>query len=170
MVLWSKLAYSSIAELQTCSGLILVASPLDFFIDMYDQKGNPVRTIKKDYPKRKVTSKDKQQIAAVWQESPYIRTHWQDIKKVVRFPAEFPAIKRVSMDNGQIFVQTYKREKERSEFFIFGADGKELKRILLPLRYVNIVEPYLYTIHGGKLYQLVEDEEEEEWRLVITEI
>ncbi len=40
----------------------------------------------------------------------------------------------------------------------------------IPLKDQNPQEPWPTAIHNGKLYQLIENLEDEEWDLVITEI
>ena len=58
--------------------------------------------------------------------------------------------------------------KEDKEFFIFDVQGKLLKRLLVPIKYVNVVDTYLYTIHDKTLFQLVEEKNDESWYLKIT--
>lgn len=170
MVLWSKLAYSSLADLHVLGGFILVPSPTEFSIEMYDSKGTLMKTITRNYSKRKVTPADKHKIIEAWQESAYIRRNWQNLKKVISIPSLFPAIKRLLTDSKHLYVQTNKKNETGTEFFIYAASGKELNRLMLPLRYINTIDPYLYTIHNGCLYQLVEDGTDESWKLYIFEL
>jgi hypothetical protein len=66
-------------------------------------------------------------------------------------------------------VQTFKKIDGKTGFLIFDLDGKYLKTTFLPLVFQDIITPYLFTIDGGKLYQLAENEDEE-WELRISEI
>jgi hypothetical protein len=71
----------------------------------------------------------------------------------------------------KIYVLTFKENKaEDDECMILDLKGKRLKRIFLPLKMSTPILPYPYMIHEGSLYQVVEDEEEEEWALHVTEI
>jgi hypothetical protein len=49
-------------------------------------------------------------------------------------------------------------------------EGRLLAKKWLALRDVNPREISPYAIHGGKVYQLVEDLEEEVWRLRIIDL
>ena len=48
-------------------------------------------------------------------------------------------------------------------------NGKFVKKIPVPIKDHNILELYPYALEGSKLYQLVENEEEE-WELHIASI
>ena len=49
-----------------------------------------------------------------------------------------------------------------------GPDGKFVEKVLVPLVEENIFEFYPYTIHDGKVFQLIDNFETEEWELHIT--
>jgi hypothetical protein len=72
----------------------------------------------------------------------------------------------------KIYIQTYKRSKpgERTEFLILDLKGGMLKRVMLPIKYTSYFTPYFYGIKNEKLYQIVENEEEEEYQLHIIDI
>jgi hypothetical protein len=72
------------------------------------------------------------------------------------------------IDEEKIFVLTYNRKDGKNEFFIFDMDGKLLQKKFLPIQTLNGVSPYPYYIKNGSLYQLVENEDTEQWELQIT--
>jgi hypothetical protein len=79
--------------------------------------------------------------------------------------------KWTSQKKGQIYVLTFKENKaDDDECMIPDLKGTLLKRIFLPLKMSTPLLPYSYMIHEESLYQVVEDEEEEEWSIHITEI
>jgi hypothetical protein len=45
--------------------------------------------------------------------------------------------------------------------------GKLVKKIFLPVSFMNVLDIYPYTVAGRKLYQLIENEDEE-WELHIV--
>jgi hypothetical protein len=86
----------------------------------------------------------------------------------VRFPEFFPAILDLIVDGGHVHVLTFRREQEKSEFFIFDLEGKLVKKTFLPLKplgdYAGVF--FLpYCIKNNYLYQLIDNEEEEVWEL-----
>jgi len=72
--------------------------------------------------------------------------------------------------DGKIYVQTFKREKNKSEFYIFDLDGKLIRKVMAPFRESELLCAYPYTIANGKIYQVTENEDTEEWELHIDEI
>jgi len=65
---------------------------------------------------------------------------------------------------------TWKRERGSNEFFIYDMSGKFLKRKMIPFRYETDLAPYPAMVKKGKLYQLVENEEKEQWELYVSKI
>lgn len=66
-----------------------------------------------------------------------------------------------------------KQKKGTGEYeaYVFDArSGKFLKTIHLPLKHFNILEEFPFDIQNGTLYQVVENEEEEEWEFHVTPI
>ena len=64
---------------------------------------------------------------------------------------------------------TFNKEKGLTKFLIYDCNGRFIESVLLPVVYQNIVTPYLYTIDKGKLYQLIENEDDE-WLVKISKI
>ena len=67
----------------------------------------------------------------------------------------------------KLYVQTYKKVEGKVEFYCFDSTQKLDKIHNLPLAKVNIREFYPYCIHCSTLYQIVEDEDTEQWFLVV---
>ena len=67
-------------------------------------------------------------------------------------------------------MQTYKKKDNESEFVILDMKGKPVKKTFVPLADKNVFESYLYSIHKGKIYQLVENLDKEEYELHVFPI
>ena len=92
------------------------------------------------------------------------------IENRLKFPSSFPAIKRFFVTDGKVYVQTYLKKGEKAEFFVFDLKGKLLKQFFLPIVMNDILEQfYLFCIKNGKLYQLIEDEDES-WHIDARDI
>jgi hypothetical protein len=72
--------------------------------------------------------------------------------------------------DGKIYVQTYKFQDGKSEFYIFSPSHELEKKVMLPLIKANVREYYPFCIKNSKLYQIAEDEEFENWFLIINNI
>ncbi len=95
-------------------------------------------------------------------------------KNLFQFPDHFPGRQSFIVTDNKIYVQTFNRKGEEKDekclFLIMDLKGKLLKKVWLPFQFINPYMPYLYTISNGKLYQGIEDDEEEEWAMHITDI
>lgn len=92
------------------------------------------------------------------------------LKKMIKFKDYFPAIQLFLIDNDKIYIPTYRQQKEDYELFIYGTNGKFLKQVYFPLKYIDVLQPYPFTIKNNILYQLIENDENEVWELHAVEI
>lgn len=146
---------------------VYIMDSQEFEIRMVDTEGKKLAPIKMDYKNISMNSALKKSWMDYYK---YIRykDSWDRMKNRLELPDQFPAIRDIHYSEGKIYVLTYKKEKENTEFFIFDAASSKLdKKVMVPLMEMNTAEYYPYTIKGSKLYQLVEDEDEEEWILHI---
>jgi hypothetical protein len=96
-----------------------------------------------------------------------------NIRSMFFLPDYLPAIRDITTSDNKVYIQTYKIEKNRSEFFIFDFNGKLLKKVFLPQADGDIVKlntNTTFTIHHNKYYYLVENLDEEVWELFVEEI
>lgn len=99
-----------------------------------------------------------------------MKDQYEQFLKPVTFPDYLPAVQSCFCVDNKIYVMSWKRENEKNEFLIYDMGGKFLKKIDIPIKYQSVIYPYPLTIRNDKLYQLVEDIDEEEWNLYVEEI
>ena len=87
----------------------------------------------------------------------------------MKFPQTFPPMRDFYVADKKIYVLPFAKENGENYFYIFDMNGKFVKKIPVPIKDHNILELYPYALEGSKLYQLVENEEEE-WELHIASI
>ncbi len=90
--------------------------------------------------------------------------------KPVRFPDHFPAVQSFYANSGKIYIMTWDKSKTGNLFLTYTMDGKLISEIFLPVRHETATQPYPMTIKNGKLYQLVENTEAEEWELITISV
>jgi len=156
-------------EYQTSSDRIFVSGEQNFKIDIYDQGGNFLKSIKRDYKKQKLNPEDKKLMLDAYKNHPLYKSFWDDIHKAIKIPEYFPAFKTFQVADQKVYVQTFNKKQGKTGFLIFDLNGNYLKTVYIPLAYSDIVTPNLYSIYGGKVFQLNENEDEE-WELCITKI
>lgn len=155
----------------TYAGKIYVIAEDDFIIRIFDRTGKPLPSIvREDYQREKCTEAHKQSVLDFFKRDVRIRPHYERLKKQLQFPDYFPAVREMVIDEGKLYVLTYRRRNNENEFFIYDTEGKLLGRKYLPLHSPNGVTPYAFTIRNGVLYQVFENDEAEQWELHILPI
>ncbi|MDQ1352003.1 MAG: hypothetical protein QG657_2309, partial [Acidobacteriota bacterium] len=137
----------------------------DFVIDVYNSGGNKVSSISRECKRIEVTDEYKTGVYDFYKESPNFRQYYESIKNMIQFSRYFPAIQFFLAADKKIYIQTYVKETDCYEFFIYDLEGKFLKRLFLPVVYRNSLMPFPYTIIHNTLYQLIENEDAEVWEL-----
>jgi len=139
----------------------------DFEIQVFNKDAKEIMTIKRDnYKRRKFTDEDKQMIFDEIKNDPNQRPYMDMIKKMAVFPDEWPAIAGAFERDNIIYVSTFKAlDKTTYEFMIFDSEGKFVHSMYLPLKFQTALRPYPLSVKNGMVYQLIENEDEEEWEL-----
>lgn len=142
-----------------------------FEVKVFDFSGKELYRVKHAVEKRKVTDKDKEKFIEFFKTSPMTKQYFEFMKPFI-FPEYYPEVVGLAVSGDIIYVMGANgdEEKQISELYLFDIKGKFLKRVMIPLKMSTPVMPYPYTIFNGKFYQIIEDEEAEEWNLHITEI
>ncbi len=150
------------------SKYIYIVSDFDFLINVFDYKGNHVRKIrKKDYEFLEITEDHKKRTHEYLKK---FLSSYPRIKSRLKFPEKFLAIRDIKIDGKLLYVTTFKRKGGTVECFIIDQKGTIQKQIYLPLIEENILREYPFDIHKGKVYQLVESGDSEQWNLFLSEI
>lgn len=141
----------------------------DFRLDGFDLEGNlKFSIIEKDFEKRRVTTADRQRIRR-WFDL-YFKGFWQKNRERIKIKPYWPAIGTFFVDNDTIYIGTFVIRNGEWLFYLYDLKGHFRKKIYLPLVEHHIWAPFPYTIAHQKLYQIIENEETEQWELHITPI
>lgn len=150
---------------------LFVAGHEDMIIDVYGQDGKKLYEIKTDYQRVKVTEDQKKRKKDFYKKDP--RRTPQQVERILKgiwFPTHFPAVSDFHVNEGKVYVKTYKEKNGTYEFYIFDIKGKLLKKVFIPMAMRYVVVVYPYTVSGGKMYQLVENDDTEEWEIHVVDI
>jgi hypothetical protein len=138
-------------------------------IHVFGADGKKNFVLKYDFNKLKVTDKLKEEVYEVYRTHPGTKNMFETLKKLMKFPQTFPPMRDFYVADKKIYVLPFAKENGENYFYIFDMNGKFVKKIPVPIKDRNIFELYPYALEGSKLYQLVENEEEE-WELHIASI
>ncbi|UCH97990.1 MAG: hypothetical protein JSV88_14355 [Candidatus Aminicenantes bacterium] len=154
---------------QATENKIFTAGGKEFKINVFDSNGKKLYSINQKYEDIKISEGLKKAVINYFKTSPSTKNVFQFMQPI-KFPDYFPAILSFLVKDNKIYVLTYKKKDHKHECFVFDLKGKLLKKVFLPVIEQTLVSYYPFNINDGKLYQLLENEEAEEWELHVTEI
>lgn len=140
-------------------------------LDVFDRSGKFLFKIEDpDFKNRKVSEKDKKDAME------YFRKFWPRLytnRQRVKFSDEWGGVGTFFFDELKdlLYIITYACDsKGKYLFYKYDPEGKFKKKFHLDVGYRDIWAPYPLDIENGKLYQLIENYDDEEWELVITDL
>lgn len=148
---------------------ILLPGKDDATIDIFDKEMKKLLSIHLDQEKRRIDQKFKDTVIKRLKTDPATKNYFEVLKPIT-FPDYFPTIAAFFVDDGTIYVMTYKIENSINEFFTYDMSGKFKKHLMIPIQYETELQPYPITINKKKLYQIVENEDEEVWEFHMSKI
>jgi hypothetical protein len=160
--------YGTPVDYWTGNNKVFICGKEDFIIDVFDGEGNQLASLKEDYEKIKLSENHKNGIYDFFKKHPYYKTRYEWFKKQLVFPDQLPAIRSFFISQQKLFVRTYRKKKDKTEFFIFDMNGKFIKKRFLPVIERNVPTSFPFWIYDGKLYQLYDNPETGSWELQVT--
>ena len=138
----------------------------EFVLNIFDANGKKVSSLTREYKRLKVTEDYKKGVHHYFKTDPSTKQFYDAFfKDKLKFTDYFPAIQFFIVDHGKIYIITYMKKDGKYEYFVYDMKGKFLKRLFLPISSPNPLRPDPFTIKHNKLYQLIENEDEEESEL-----
>lgn len=141
-----------------------------FNITVFDPDGNVKAEIKREYQPLKVYDGYKEEVYEMMRRNPDTKNFFDLVKKMVEFGDKFPPIQQFYVADNNVYIQTYKKQDGKYEFFVYRLDGKLITQVFLPVSYMWGIMPNPTAVKNNTLYQLLENEDEEVWELNATKI
>jgi hypothetical protein len=166
-------AYSEPKTFTVHGDKIYVSFENDFKISVFNNQGEKLFTIEKEYQRLEVTEEHRQAAHLYYKTDPYYKKYYERIKPLLEFPAHLPAVKTFAFSEDKLYVHTYNKKDKKTEFYVFTPMGKFVESVFLPIIGEEEFTYQLQTIYefkNGKLYQLVENEDTEEWEVHISNL
>jgi hypothetical protein len=149
--------------------LYLVDQGEGFCIRRYDLNGEPLTSIKKNYPPIRMTDRLEKKFWEWLKIQPGFKSAAENVRRMVYFTRYLPTIRNMQFNGERIFVQTYTIRGNESEFVILDLEGNELGRLYLPApamdRSIRISPAVIFYFYGDSYYYLQEDMDSEHWEL-----
>jgi hypothetical protein len=146
--------------------LFVIAGIHGFAIDVFDQNGEKLYGIKKDYNNLKVPASYKDKTLDWFKKAPNFKQFYEYFKTHMSFKEYYPPIYTMLVDSGKLYVMTNKTKEEQRECIVMDLKGNELKRIYLPVpEQYGMDFNFHITINNSVFYKLEENIDEETWEL-----
>ncbi len=160
-----ELPSSSIA-FQIYKNKLYVAVGHQFTIDVFDQKGNKLNRIQKEYQRIPV-SKDYEKITMdSLKSNPNFARYLPFFKSRIKFKSHFSVIQDMHTKNDRIYVITYKKKQNKTECIVLDLKGNELKRVFIDYpTFYGYDFKLTFFFHNQSFYNLVDNDDEEVWEL-----
>lgn len=150
-----------------------------FRIDVFNFKGEFLRTITQNIPPKKLNEKDKQTILDAMRGDPKMARQivsvggWKEYRKIlnIHYPKTYPIITQMIPADGKIYIETSLKEKEHKVYFILDPQTDQFTKITMPtfkhpfLDAMMGLGNVLYSISKGTFFYLTENEETDNWEL-----
>jgi hypothetical protein len=135
-------------------------------IYVFDKNGKKLRTLAHKYQRLEVTDAH---VAAVVEHNRLKKRRLYDILKQrgqILIPDLFPAVQYMTVANGSIYTIPYKKEGGSYQLLRFDSKGKLIAKKPVLISAETLFSFYPFTIHKEKIFQLLENSEEE-WEIRI---
>ena len=151
---------------------IYINSKSDAFrIVAKDVAGKVLSVIEKDYPRIEVPATFREEVLEYFRTNPRFRQLSDFFKQAMEIRKYYPQIRDIQIVDDHIYVLSFKRKNQLWELRKLGLNGEEKGTVFIPLSRYEVLSfyPVFYSVYQDRVYSLVEDEEEEVWRIHVTD-
>lgn len=151
-----------------------------FIISVFDNKGEKLYQIKKNYNPIKITAGHKERILEDFKNDSLVTAQikgaggWNNFRKliVMNYPETYPPLQELNIANGKLYVTTYEEKDELEKMMVMDLKGKVLRETFIIktpkssfLARLIGKKARLYKILNDTIYYLYENADDEEWEI-----
>jgi hypothetical protein len=152
----------------TLGDRIIIAGKPGFVIDILDETGKRLHSIKdENFKRRKFTQEDEKAFRELLKNT--YKERYEMYKQYLRFHDYYPEISFIFTDVDNIYVTTWRISNDRVELFEYDSEGKHLSTYYVKIIWQSVLRPYPIRIKDRKIFQLVENQDEN-WELHISKL
>lgn len=138
---------------------------------VFNDEGKKLSSVKLPLEPVEVSESAKKKIMRFYShEDPYFKIRYERLKSWYRTPDTFPPVRYLYISDDLIYVLTYLEKGDTTQCVIFDLKGKPVKKAFIPLVKETYVffKPFMFK--NNTLYQMVENEDTDDWELRVYEI
>lgn len=142
----------------------------EFRIDVFNIEGKKEYTIEKKYPKINIPASFREKALEFFKKSPRFKNAYEVVKKILRIREYYPPIRDLQIKDDLIYALTFKRKGDLWELIKLDLKGNEKGRTFIRLNEYEYFTwyPIFYSVYKDNVYTLVEDEDEEIWKVYVA--
>lgn len=150
------------ADFEVFDNKIIVIDGYRTEIQVFDISGEKLTSFFNSDELVKFTEKDKEDCLRDIKFDSFLNGFYGTHKNLFKFPKYFPPIRwfRIDPSGRKLYMETYEVKNSNRKWLVFDLNGKLIKKIITP-------EKGIIRFYNGKTYQLVENEDKQEWELYI---
>lgn len=137
---------------------------------VFNDKGKQIDTFTPPIKPVKMTSEKRSELINMLQTSSRFKSFYERFQSQIKIGSYHPLIRSFFPANQKVYAVSWRKKQGYSECFIYDLKKKTAAKIYLPLKEVNAILLYPYTIEKDKLYQLVDNDKNEKWELHIEDM
>jgi len=142
-----------------------------FAVDIRDPDGNVHARIRGNDERIPFGKADKDRMFAFYENHPLYKESFQQMKKRIIIPDYFPAILNCKVADNKIYIITFRVKNRKNECLVYNLDGALIKRTFIMLLGESPDKKDTpFAIFNGQLLQLVENPDDENWYLYVSDI
>ena len=163
------IAATRIASLYVHDDLIYVPADKGFELNIFNTSGEKKGAFKHLFKKVKFTKQNEKEIRDIMKKN-MPQGQYEVAKNLFVFPEFFPEIMLTKISDNIVYIMTWERKDGKFKVVTFDLKGNLIKEKYLNLKMKGGVEPYPNVIKNNKVYQLIENDETEDWELHVSKI
>ena len=147
--------------------LYIAPDPEAFAIDIHDKNGKKIKTLKLDYTPIRIAPEYREKTENWFQKDARWKNIYPFFKDRIHYRKYYPPVHALIAGSDRLYVSTHRfNEKGWRECIILTLEGKEIKRVFLPIPEtygMDFSAPF--NFHDRCFYTFVENPDEEVWEL-----
>lgn len=142
-----------------------------FAVDVLNPDGAVHARIRRNDGRIPFGKADREEMFAFYESHPLYRESFQRMKERIIIPDSFPAIMNCKVADNKIYIITFRVKDKKNECFVYNLDGSLIRRTFIGLIGKSPDKKDTpFAIFGNQLFQLVEDPDDENWYLYVSDI
>lgn len=120
-------------------------------IQIFDGQGNKIRILKPDYETIALSRNDRKRISDYFRSGPWADFYHQNQSRF-KLPKHYPPVRFMKVVDDKIYLMTYKKKQDKTEFMILDLAGRLINKVFLPVGDLELEYFCPFDIKNNRIY------------------